>query len=522
MGKRRHRAGAALVLALSSAWAAAQTTFPKETEVVKPVAAKPHALRELKAGSITAIVDLGREDAIYAPGSSVFAAIKLLSNAPKGDEAVITVEAEGGEIASLTVMGGRLEEDKGRRIVRVLVRGAAETQLVVEVKLKEAAARTAERQRARLRLAISTSEPGQLAARSEAAFSWSVSDCAGSFHRQLGEVRKASLESLPAALKAATTTDPGQNGQWLFQDRSEPVPVSDPRKQGKPTSRPEAIELVSAEFTNETVEERYCQSKNGAGDCVAWAMRTVQKRVPVDPFAPPPPGVARDLARQERAVLALADQLVRAGGVIADLAPTGRFGWVTARVSADLKTFAAQPLRPAICTGAAELLDYFNANLVALSKQAKSLQEAVNVAREIAAIRVGALPSDLKSVGAEPPSLALPETASAAVSGKPLAALVGEIADRLLPVEEAKSVRQADTPLAALVALKSRLDARPEPVASDGARRLLVVTLRTLEAAARIELAEGKFTAVETGLVGSIAAMKLAQTKACVCDREKP
>ena len=511
-----------LIAALSFTPALSQTPAKKEDETVKPIVAEPHALRELKAGTITAIVDLGRDGAIYSPGASVFAAVKLSSSAPRGEEIVVAVEAEGAEIASLTVKGGRIDDSQPRKIVRVLVRGAVETQLVIEMKLRDADALRATRADARLKLAISSGDPRQTAATtSEADFSWAVADCAGDFHRLLSGVRKATLDGLPAMLKAARSTDAALPAQWLFQDRSEPTSNLDPRKQGRQTARPEAIERVSIEYTVETVEERICQSKNSSGDCIVWGTRSVQKRVPVDPFAPPLAGTQRDLGRQEKAVIALADQLVRSRGAIADLATSGRFGWVTSRVGADLKTFAGQPLHPAICTGSAELLDYFNANLVALGKQARSMQEAARIAREIAAIRVDAHASLLKTASAEPWPVALPENAPSP-RDRPLAALVGEIADRLLVAEEAKAVRQADTPMKALAALKSRLDAAPSAALPESSSRVVILTLRAIEAAARIELAERNFSGVDSGLIGTITAMKSAHAKACVCDVQKP
>jgi hypothetical protein len=498
----------------------AEVPAKKEAESVKPIETEPHALRVLKAGTITAIVDLGREGAIYSPGSNVFAAVKLSSSTPKGEEVVVAVEADGGEIVSLTVKGGRIDDSQPRKVARVLVRGAADIQLVVEMKLKDAADRTGERLDARLKLAVSSSDPRQTAAKSEAAFTWAVADCAGNFHQRLAEIRMASLDKLPAALKAARTPDAALPAQWLFQDRSETAaPIDQRKQQGRPASRPEAVEHVSILYAVETVEERFCQSKNSSGDCIVWGTRTVQKRVPVDPFAPALAGTQRDLARQEKAVMALADQLVRSRGVISDLAATGRFSWVTARVSTDLRTFAGQPLHPAICTGSTELLDYFSANLVALSKQARSLQEAARAARQIAAVRVGLL-ATFKAAGVEPP-LALPDSATD-VPDRPLTALVGEMAERLLPSEDAKAVRRWETPITALAALKARLDALPATAAPDSSDRLVTVTLRAIEAAARIEMAERIFTAVDLGLVGSIAAMKSAHATTCVCNSHKP
>lgn len=497
----------------------AQSPATKEPEAVKPIVAEPHAIREVKAGTITAIVDLGRENAIYSPGSSVFASVKLSSAAPKGEEVVIAVEAEGAEIVSLTAKGGRIDDSQPRKTVRVLVRGAGETQLVIEIKMTDVAPRTVERPEARLKLAISTNDPRQAATTREATFAWAVADCAGSFHRQLANVRKTSLDSLPAALKTARSPDPAVPPQWLFPDQSQPVLTVDPRKQGRPTNRPEAVERVSIEYTVETVEERVCQSKNSSGDCIVWGTRSVQKRVPVDPFAPQIAGMQRDIARQEKAVLALADQLVRTKGAISDLASTGRFAWVTSRVSADLKTFAGQPLHPAICTGSAELLDYFNANLVALGKQSRSLQEAARISREIAAIRVEAFAT--ASTNTETAQLTIAENAPVP-KDRPLKALALDIAGRLLPAADSEAVRQADTPIRMLAILKARLDALPSTAIPDGYRRLGLAALRAIEAAARIELAERNFTGVDASLIGSITAIKSAHAKTCVCDGDKP
>ncbi len=247
------------------------------------------------------------QDGPIAAGSSVFAQIKLstLAEGRQHISADLLIEAEHGEIGAVTGATGEVQDDG--QLVRATIDGLRKGRdriLQVEVKLPRARSG-----RTGLKVTLSSNDPARaytLASFEEASAEivWYAKDCAGSYASALRQIR--------------------DNAQWRPMERWREASMAD-------ASLPRS-----------------------------WLFTTKDSR-PNAGFAEPQT-TGSSSTRNERQIFSEADKLVRARKDPA-LDREGTLGWTLGKLADDLESYLSQPGSPAICTGVAGLLNYYQSRL---------------------------------------------------------------------------------------------------------------------------------------------------------------
>ncbi len=436
--------------------------------------------------------------------------ILAVENRRAGRRARVRLRLAGEAVQILSIKrmgkGARLgladdgDPDGGARLVTLsgLRRGRV-VQLAVKVKMRPVRVRQLDIAAA-LRVVLLTPDAGTAApaGRHVIGLGWRVRNCAGHFHAELAALRAGALAQVRAALRHASRPMPGRPGRWIF--------------------RPHHTEL---------------------------AARSRAGRKPSPSFA------AGETGPAVQPVFRLAAHFVRYRGADVSLTRRGKLGWVTRRVSADLRNFTGQPLHPAICSGALFMMDYFSGKLGRFRRRLATVKaraaEALTIARQrsralrkAVAAATGRAPvevkagQDVRQGGVEELRAMLTELA-AMTGGAELADKVraapdglaalrlmrgtveqrGRTADMRRPPEgtaEATGAISDDAPSTANVASSvPRLLSSPELAA-------LRRALPAIEAALYLAHVRRNHVPLEAGITGSIAAIRKAHARSCVCD----
>ncbi len=96
---------------------------------------------------------------------------------------------------------------------------------------------------------------------------------------------------------------------------------------------------------------------------------------------------ALDYTAQEKQILKIADSIVRWRGKDPAFNKKGRYGWLTTRIAADLKTYMRQPDHPALCTGAIGMMDYLYKHSGRFRRRVALINQLSPLAHQYAAAR---------------------------------------------------------------------------------------------------------------------------------------
>ncbi|MGD9827392.1 MAG: hypothetical protein AB7E70_09415 [Hyphomicrobiaceae bacterium] len=508
----------------------------------QPEAELPATRHQLALAPFTASLDPGDLDGVHPAGTSVFVDIALTTSqsgrrAP--DRLRIELAGRGLDIVSVHGASTRLVREDGRIFADVRgIRRGRTSRLLVEARLKtDGQGMDATGKRAlTVKLAKSAADEG--VART---FEWKTADCSGDFHRSLVSIRDGKAAGMRPSLLTAKEGDRALPGRWLFWE-------SNPRARLR--SRAAAR------------DGRPCEQWRGSGRrkrCVRWgeapdpALKTADHGVPT---------------KEEIALLAFLDGFVRSRGSIEDFGKRGRHAWITMRVSTDIRTFLTQGQHPALCTGAPEMLDYFEKRMGAFRTRGEAVASETAKAPALADLRIRlaydvrkatpapavpsvaparepAKPADpsvptskapekpsstmiitgstprpattTPAAPAQPPAFSLAEPATPPRADAPLVQKIAYVAGLFSPSEKARAVADAASPFAALAEAKALLGGAwvkdvPKPIVQSS-----LAALRTLEAQAYAELFGREYKAVSVSFFGSIADIRAAHAKSCRC-----
>jgi hypothetical protein len=427
-------------------------------------AAAAEPATRLQAGDVRAqLLTMGSGKPLTA-GSSAFAQIRLSTeiSARKGANAEILVEAENGEVSSVTGTGAKIESEG--KAVRARVEGLRRNRdrtLLVEVRLPAApAGRTTLKVTLRA-LPAPGKSGGPIAPAAEAgtSISWSVKDCAGGYYAALQQIRDNAEWRASEKWKDAAKADDTLPKGWVFAPK----------------------------------EERRSRNRRGRSDAAA-------------------------ATKTERAILAEAGRLARAGRDPA-LDRDGDLGWVLGKVSGDLDNYLAQPINPAICTGAIGMTDYYTQRLAALGKRGDRLAQLAAEAKPLAQTRVEVafaaargLPenttgwSGVTPVSARSMSVRTDSLTGLAVSLAELAAVRGDAFAK---------VQAAQAPYAALTVIdEGGIDQDGMP---DEVRKAVRAAFTAIDAASRLDAVYARHKGLQAAFEGRINAIREAHAKHCTC-----
>lgn len=426
--------------------------------------AQTGAVQVLEAGNIRGeLLVLGQDKKLPA-GSGAFAQLTLStdSTAKRGVDAEIIVEAGEGQAVSITGAG----VESGRETTRARVEGLRKGRnrlVLVEVKLPQSDSETS-KVKIVLRSPDKAAGSGADAHKESAAeIAWTVRDCAGSYASALQKIRQNEALRATEIWKEAARAERDLPRKWLFQASSER------KSRRKRRSEPETT--------------------------------------------------AASPVKNQREIYSEAAKFMRAGRDPA-LDRKGNLGWVLSKVASDLENYLSQPAKPAICTGAPALADYYEGRLSGLSKHGERLGGLAADAKIMAQSRVenafrsardltdenagwgGVTPVAAKSIAIKAESLTGMTASLAELAGMP-AELITKIGNTPDAFEALTLVRETglDT------------DGIPDPV-----RKEIRAALSAIEAAARIDAVHGRHAAVQAAFMGRVAGIREAHATHCVCE----
>lgn len=350
-------------------------------------------------------------------------------------------------------------------------------------------------------------------------------DCAPRFQASLASLATAEFQRLEAAIAGVTRQDPTLPGTWMFFRRADRLKARlAARLQDGPLTRGDK---VCAETTID---------RGGRIRCLKWVDKS---------DAPPRPiadlSGARDapLAKGDLAQLNTLWRIVRAKGSLEEFDKNGRFFFLVTRSRDELGEYVRQPLRPGLCSGAPEVMGFYDSAFAPMRQRidlfAKSAESARQwVGRELKRLETetaSPAPSNVSKPGVDDSRIVAASTAktTAIVVGADTAlesivrrhiseALADKIATapnliaRLALVEDALATPAAEAESSATTAATSS-SGKATPNIN------IVPALRALEALAYAELALARARHIDEGFKALMGGVTDAHRSACTCER---
>lgn len=342
---------------------------------------------------------------------------------------------------------------------------------------------------------------------------WYVKNCSGSFYATLAEIRAGPVSRLSADISRAAKPLGSKPGRWVFRPSRSELGIRRRKKRRKQ----QAAKTGQQESAGES-----------------------------GPEATP--------------VFRLANTFVKSRGADYALAKTGKLGWVTRRVSADLRNYTGQPSNPAICSGAIFMMDYFSGKLRGLERRMTMIQSRSADAFTIAGVRFQAARKAVEAAtGRDPGGYDVPD----GISGmRAMMAALAELADDDILAEKVRGSSDDLAALGLMRALFAPRVAKPEPkekpitvngvsvtaqataetaaednadsapentaaipapvsrprVLSEPELKALRGALSAIEAALYLADVRKNHDAVGSGIFGSIQTIREAHARSCNCD----
>lgn len=186
--------------------------------------------------------------------------------------------------------------------------------------------------------------------------------CSRTYHGALTQLQSSRADGLGGIFKQMRTSDAALPGRWLF---------------GSPpqNTRNKKIDLTRARVERVCVEERRV---GGRLRCQQFDERVVPSSEIGFRVAP--------TADEARVLKGLTD-FVEGRGAIAEVGNNGRYSWLVQRMAQDLKIYISQPAHPALCSGGAELSEFYDVQLGPLHKRVQDIDGLVVRARDLALMR---------------------------------------------------------------------------------------------------------------------------------------
>ena len=376
-----------------------------------------------------------------------------------------------------------------------------------------------------------------ICATSVAATAQAVRDgnCAARFHDALTKLSDTHLRELADARAALTAADGKLAGNWMFFKREDRLKarlaarLSDgPLTQG---------EMVCAQSTAD---------RGGRVRCLKWVDKA---SAPARPIADVTAARDMPMAKAELALISQLTRIVRSRGLLEEFDRNGRFIFLVSRTSDEIGDYLRQPLRPGLCSGATEMMGFYDTSFAPMRKRVDEFRQLTETARSWVGREARRLESDearAAGVVAEksaPASTAAPDLRNPgeimqAVArrhfGEAAASGIAAAPDLLTGLARFEDVLMTPEPPAATASATATVTAPPvapttvaattstnapsvERAPKTEAPPSLVPLLRAIEAFAYADLAHGKVRRLDDAYTSLMRGVTDAHAKTCTC-----
>ncbi|MBX2804375.1 MAG: hypothetical protein KTR19_00255 [Hyphomicrobiales bacterium] len=421
-------------------------------------------------GKIRGTLEASPLDTAHPEGSSAFAQLTFTSDdtTKQGRSAELIVEAEYGEIVSVTGNGVESDEQDGKHLV--LVSGIREKRLrriLVEMKLDGESGEGLNTLKFLMRAEDeeetdeSAPPPEQTSISKTVALSWPVESCGRNYHSALKAIGEAGGNTLRDEWRDARRPLKSVSRRWHFRP-------SVPRR-----------------------------SRRGSAEQNAKA-------------------ISRN---REREILIDTGKIIRSG-FRRELSSRGRYGWALTKTAADLKGYFSQDYLPTICTGVEGFASYYEGKLAPLGKRSLRMSALTRDAEILARTRVVDFIESVRNLPGGHPAWGgsgLESLKKSISSGDDMKALIVRLLESARAEPDAiAEIVKAETSYDALVRL-DRIGLSKAGISPRKRRRNLQQVLARIEAAVRLVAYRSQYDAFWLSFYGSLEDIRDAHAEHCVC-----
>jgi hypothetical protein len=322
-----------------------------------------------------------------------------------------------------------------------------------------------------------------------------VTACSVAYHKTLSEIRDGFLTRTELAHRLLHDADPELPGRWLFTGSSS-------------FSAPE----TAAAWTEDSRSCVAPLSRGARARCKRWEVANSSQLAGQSASPLPVEG--------ERRLLRSLAEFVRGRRAVPDRGGDAGLTWATRRVAGELKAYVAQPVHPALCSGAPEILDFYTGHFAGFRKHMKAAADLEAGAREFARARVAA------AKVAVPPPASPPGTTVVGFSAPAFAfrgaggiypEMILETGAVLLPADQIAHIKAERTPLAMLTRAAEAMSMDSIREQPPHLRDLVTAAFRVIEAGVYAEILLGRYREVDAALVEMIERIREAHKTSCTC-----
>ncbi len=308
---------------------------------------------KLIAGDVQAQLPLQKRDRNYARGRFVFAEIKVFNKGRNHHQkAELIFETEDPIINSIVNL------DNGRNIIRryalkrrrhvVIIRGLSNKKpriFWIELKLgKVTLPRSRKEASRRLKITLRARNTEGEWETDTTHMSWKLSNCGASYHKALSGGSNSIIYKLNDALKHINKREKHLPGRWIFA----------PLKYYKTETVYKDVCIRRKNFRNRRTGKYY--KKCIASRKVKKAVKSLIKR-----------------NKEESNLLQVTQTVISAGGRDPDIQVNTDNYWVVRKISEDIKRYLEQKKNSAICTGAIQMTEYYEAKFEPVQKRSEQI-----------------------------------------------------------------------------------------------------------------------------------------------------
>ncbi len=327
-----------------------------------------------------------------------------------------------------------------------------------------------------------------------------AADCASDFHARLNRdvlsKAKATLE-IADELREPIKSLPGH---WLFWKGGRVMART--AQQRRLLANPHFLQRAGRMCA------RAVLIRGGRVRCMKW------QTIPKDYVAPKPvlatvDPASPEISEAEYDIAASLTPRVLSRAALDELSFGSAFYHMAKRTSDELIRYASQPLRPALCSGATEMISFYRRQLIPLSSLARN---AADLARQAHKAARSTAKFALTRLTAGDGRIVM-ETGDE----QDLRNLLRQLISQVLGESEHKRLDQSSTLLEYLEGLAEMLDDKRLAAFAKGSRTALLKALRNSEFAGYAELNHERIDRLDSGFRQALAAIGTSHATACTC-----
>lgn len=317
----------------------------------------------------------------------------------------------------------------------------------------------------------------------------SMMSCASSYHAALSAVHAASGDRMARAVKAMGRVDAALPGRWLFW--------GPPGQSGR-----QRIET-----------RRQCvvlEARGGRTRCARFEERLLPGPIPAQVPAKAP-------GAEELKALRFVDETVRGKGALVEFGANGRYKVMSERFADDVRIYTSQPVHPALCTGAGDLLEFYREALAPLRKRISVVADATQRVRRLAASRfniaAAVLAARSAASAADPAKVEEKEGAPAGLRD-----MIGALMRLAADADVARAVAGEGEDMSAMARAHAWVASEQASGLLPTERETLLVALQMIEALIYAETLRTRYAEINAALFGTLDQLMVAQKKSCTCE----